>query len=511
MVWYNPRDWLNESIKAFKSKSDYLTDKQQATVSGEGYESFDITGFGSTGLSSFNMFYNQYINKTYKNEVAKIYHYRNMVNNPEISDVVEDAVNESLQEDTEGYIINFKVSDESISNKESLMKNINNEFYNFFYNKLNIEESAWNIFYDYFVDGRVYLENIINVNRPKEGIIGWKRLPSETMDRMYDEFGRIEAFLQYLSRDPKKPKDLEDAERDDKIIVFYPEQITFIPYQYGQNRNIIYGFLEKCKIPYNQLKLLETAMVIYRIVRAPERFVFKIDTGAMPRDKAMKYVEKVKQKMNKKQTFDPNTGTLQNSSSVLSLLDNYFLPQSDNRGSDISTVGGSSKGFESLDDIFYFQKKLYRALKYPMSRVENKFENRTGDNLFHGNAMGEITRDEIKWSKFLERQQKKIADNLKELFLLHLKFKNLKDTYGLTKDNFQIHFNDPSNYKSQMDQMLLETRINNYMHLSNEEGFSKFFLMKHYLNWDEETIKENAEGIKKDKELGLVSKDGMGF
>jgi CRISPR/Cas system-associated endonuclease/helicase Cas3 len=125
--------------------------------------------------------------------------------------------------------------------------------------------------------------------------------------------------------------------------------------------------------------------------------------------------------------------------------------------------------------------------------------------------MGEITRDEIKWSKFLERQQKKIADNLKELFLLHLKFKNLKDTYGLTKDNFQIHFNDPSNYKSQMDQMLLETRINNYMHLSNEEGFSKFFLMKHYLNWDEETIKENAEGIKKDKELGLVSKDGMGF
>ena len=194
-----------------------------------------------------------------------------------------------------------------------------------------------------------------------------------------------------------------------------------------------------------------------------------------------------------------------------SLMDNYYLPQSDNRGSDISTIGGNGSGFDDLSDIHYFQKKLYRALKYPMTRVENKLENRSGDNLFGGNSIGEITRDEIKWSKFLERQQKKFAEALKELFLLHLKFKGLQDQFGIKKDNFHVMFNTPSDYRAQMQQNLLETKMNNYMQLSNEEGFSKYWLMQRYLGLSEDEIKENADGLKKDKELGLVSDDDMGF
>jgi hypothetical protein len=217
------------------------------------------------------------------------------------------------------------------------------------------------------------------------------------MDYLYDyKHSRFEAFLQYKKPNTKKPKNFEEAEKDEDIITFYPEQISFIPYQYGKDKNTIVGFLEKVKIPYNQLKLLETSMIIYRIVRAPERFVFKIDVGNMPREKAMKYVEKIKRKMNKKESFDPNTGTLLNNTEILSVLDNYFIPQSENRGSDIETVGGSNIGFSELDDVYYFSKKLYRAMKYPLSRVERNEEKRRDENLFRGNSVGEITLDEIK-------------------------------------------------------------------------------------------------------------------
>lgn len=509
MVWYNPKTWfINEEIKAFKNKSDRLTDKQIEKQSGEGLEDISISGYGVNGLSSFNMFYDSYINKKFKDEVSKIQSYRSMMSNPEIADVVEDAVNESLQTDTDGYALNYKISDETITKKETLVKNINNEFYDLFYNKLNIEDKLWDMLYTYYVDGRLYTENVINESNHKQGLLDLKKLPSETMDRVYDEYGRISFFVQYLKQNCKKPKTLEEARNDENMIPLYPSQVNFMAFQYGKNKETIYGYLDKCSIPYNQLKLLETSMIIYRIVRAPERFVFKIDTGAMPRDKAMNYVEKIKKKMNQKQTFDPETGTLQNNSSVLSVMDNFFLPQSETRGSDISTVGGSNIGFKDLDDIHYFQKKLFRSLKYPISRVENRFEERSGDNLFRGNTIGEITRDEIKWAKFLERQQKKFADMLRDVFLLHLQFKGLKDHYGLSKDNLQLKFTPPSDYKEQMNQAMIETRMNNYMQLANEEGMSKYFLMKQFLQWDEETIKENAEGLKKDKDLGFTTDEG---
>lgn len=243
------------------------------------------------------------------------------------------------------------------------------------------------------MDEKIYVENIINQAKHKDGIIKTKILPIETIDELYDEQGNLEAYIQYLKKGMKKPKSLTEAKNDKDIVVFYPSQINCLSFSNGNETN---GFLEKSKIPYNQLKLLETSMIIYRIVRAPERFVFKVDTGAMPRDKAMKYVEKLKRKMNKKETFDPNTGTLTNNADVTSVVDSYFIPQGENRGSDISTVGGSNIGFKELDDIYYFQKKLYRSLKYPISRIENKHEGRSTDNLFQGDSFGDIARDEIK-------------------------------------------------------------------------------------------------------------------
>ena len=236
------------------------------------------------------------------------------------------------------------------------------------------------------------------IGTKKHGITGLKILQSETMDFKMNQSGKVEFFVQYLKKDGKLPATFEEAEKDNNLIVFYPSQISYINTgMFGRNRKDVIGFLDKAQQPYNQLKLLETAVIIYRIIRAPERLVFRIDTGNMPKDKAMKYVEKIKQKFQQKETYDPDTGQMINKPAITSLLENYFIPQSaDGRGSQIDTIGGNFAAFAELDDIYYFQRKLYRSMKYPMSRVSRMQENQEGDILFAGGRMGEITRDEIK-------------------------------------------------------------------------------------------------------------------
>jgi len=181
----------------------------------------------------------------------------------------------------------------------------------------------------------------------------------------------------------------------------------------------------------------------------------------------------------------------------------FVKNSADGRGSQIESIGGDSKGFTELDDIYYFARKMYRALKYPLSRITAGQEKREADITFGGGSTGEITRDEVKWAKFLERQQRKFTKELLNLFLLHLDFVGLKKQYELSPKKIQIWMNYPSDYREQMSQNFLETRFNNYSTLADREEFSTYYLMRKYLKWTDEEILENVKMKKKDKELGL--------
>jgi len=511
MAWFNrfgiytKSQLLDEQKKYFLNRGDSAK-KVSSDEVGEGIEDINLLGFGSVGLQSFNRFYDRYLNKVIDNEKQKILNYRKMAESPELGDVIEDAVNESTQADDNGNVIDFTIKSPHLSKNENISKTLYSEFNELFYNRIDINQMIWDLFRTFLIDGRLYYERIVKDSRQSQGIIGIKKLPSETMDYEYDpRTGKIIRFYQYLSGDTRKPLSYEEAlQRSGKdLIIFNPERIGFINYGvYGSTKYEIFGFLEKAKIPYNQLKLIETAIIIYRIVRAPERLVFKIDTGAMPRDKAMKFVEKIKNKFVKKQTYDPSTGRLAQEPEVLSILDNFFIPtSSDGRGSDITTVGGNSEGFKNLDDLYYFQKLLYRSVKYPLSRIELASESRSSDVLFGGGHASEIVRDEIKWAKFLERQQHIFTREMKRLFLLHLDFRGFKKQYDLDLNDFDISLQPPSRYKESMEQGYLAQNFDNYNSLANNPEFSKYYLMKKYLHWTDEEILENVEGLKKDKEL----------
>jgi hypothetical protein len=515
------KEMIGEEMKAFQNKGQYsLKLKDILATKGEGWENLvDIPGYAYTGAQSFNMFYNTYINKVFENELQRIAEYRSMAATSEISDVIEDAVNESTQEDDNGQVFHLEIKDKELEKNENVVNNLKKEFHDLFREKLNMKEQVWNILWTYYIDGRVYYERIIDERSPSKGIINIKRLPTETMDFFYDPIsGRITGYVQYIKgRNVKKPQSLEEAQRrsGEDLVFFNPNQIGFVDYGiYGNSRYEIIGYLEKIRIPFNQLKLLETAVVIMRIVRAPERYVFRIDTGNMPRDKALKYVEKIKQKMTKKQTYDPRTGKLTHEPDIMSILENFYLPQSaDGRGSQIDTIGGNTAMYSELDDVYYFQNKLYRAMKYPMSRVVAAQEKRPGDILFGQGQTSEISRDEIKWAKFLERQQKRICRDLTDMFLLHLEFKGMKKQYELTSKKVSVVMNPPSKYKEQMEQAFLDTRFANYQQLADRPEMSKYYLMKRYLKWDDEEIQANVEGKKMDVKLGLAEEGegGGGF
>ena len=495
---------ITEELPSFKNKGkSSVSDKQLKNRSGEGVTNI-VSGYGKESLTSFNNFYSSYINIVHNNEREKIMNYRVMAQMPEVASVIEDIIIESTSENTKGKIFEFEIVDQEYKNNENISKNLTDQFNDLFDRRLKINENIWDIIKTYYIDGKVYVEKLIQKNKPSHGIIGLKKLPTETMDFDIDHItGKINAFYQYLKPNVKRPSSIEEANKDENIIVFDPEQIIYLDYGiYGNTKEEVFGYLEKIKQPFNQLKLLETSLIIYRIVKSPERLVFSIDTGSMPKDKAMKFVEKIKRKLTQKISYDQKKGSLVNEPNVISMLDNYFLPQSaDGRGSSINSVGGNPSGFAEIDDIWYFNRKLYTALKYPMSRVMNMQEGRQNDTLFMQGTTSDISRDEIRWAKFLERHQNKISQEFTQLFLLHLEFQGIKKEYDIDESKININMIPPNNYKQQLEQMLLESQMNNYQNFANNSEFSKGFLMRKYLKWTDEEITLNSKYHNEDKKL----------
>ena len=273
---------VDEAIKAFEEKPKPKLRDTLATR-GEGWEDVvDIPGIGRVGLQSFNMFYNTLINRQFDNEVQRIWEYRNMASQTEVSDVVEDATNESTQEDDEGNVFRLDIIDKDLKQNENIVKNLRDEFKDLFVEKLDLPHEIWDLFHTYLVDGRCFYERIIDTRKPKEGLVGIKKLPSETMDYLYDPLsGEILLYMQYLKPKPKKPTTIEEARRrhGDDLILFEPNQIGFVNYGvYGRTKYNIFGYLEKARVPFNQLKLLETSVIIYRIVKLKK--TRKIKTSA---------------------------------------------------------------------------------------------------------------------------------------------------------------------------------------------------------------------------------------
>jgi hypothetical protein len=270
-------------------------------------------------------------------------------------------------------------------------------------------------------------------------------------------------------------------------------QITYINSGiWNQDKTFRLPFIENARRAYRQLSLVEDAIVIYRLVRAPERLVFNVDVGNMAPPKAEAYLRKLMQQYWSKKTFDSNQEGAVQKFNPQSMLDSFwFAKRAGSDGTNVTQLpGGANLG--ELADLMYFVNKLYKALKVPTNRLN------PDSSFSDGN---EILRDELKFAKFIIRLQQQFAGGLKNGFVTHLELKGLKQKYGIKDQNLHLHFNVPTNFYELRESQKLELKATNYNNLVASEFISATYGQKKYLGWNEVDIKVNRELLRKDAEF----------
>ena len=420
---------------------------------------------------------------------ARIRDYRVMAAFAEVGDALDEICDEIINTDHEGRIVRLLFRDREFKPHEQ--KEIQGEFQKFV-QYFDLDHKGWEYFRSLLTEGEVYWEHVIHKDHPKEGILGVVMVPTELIDPI---FGNIQnSIIQgYLLRKPvfneSNPTKIEDMQ----LIPMDKNQVTYINSGiWNDNKTIRLPFLENARRAYRQLSLIEDAIVIYRLVRAPEKLVFNVDVGNMSPPKAEAYLRNLQQKYWSRHTYDTDeSGTVQKFSPQ-SMLDSFwFAKRAGSEGTSVNTLAGG-QNLGELEDLMYFLKKLYKSLKVPVTRLnpEQAFQDGT-----------EILREELKFARFIIRMQQHFAAGLKNGFITHLKLKKIWEKYELKEMQLDLEFNVPTNFFEMREQQKLELRSNNYNNLAANEFVSNTWAQKRYLDWTDIEVKANREFLRKDKEL----------
>lgn len=424
-----------------------------------------------------------------ENKGARMRDYRVMAAYSDVADALDEICDEAINTDENGneLTINYKNIDLSESDKSLL-----DEEFNKFANYFDFKNRGWQYFRQFLVEGELFFELIIHKDYLKEGVLGVINLPGELIDPVYNNIQNmmVKGFIY------KKP--IFDPKRPDK-----QEKIEFIPLDENQvvyinsgvmseTKNMVLPFLENARRPYRQLSLIEDAIVIYRLVRAPERLVFNVDVGNMPAPKAEAYLKKLISNYWSSKTFDIDQGDVAKKFTPQSMLDAFWFPKrAGSEGSSVSQLAGG-QNLGELADLMYFIKKLYRSLKVPTTRLDPEDTFKDGS---------EILREELKFARFIIRQQQRFASGIKRGFTTHLKFKGLWDKLDLNEQNYEIEFNVPTNFYELRENQKLEMKVASFNNIATNEFVSNTFAQKKYLGWADRDVLANREFLRKDAEL----------
>ena len=435
-----------------------------------------------------------------KNEIELIYKYRDIAAQPECDAAIEDIVNESIIGDNVEVPVKLVLDEVEASDK--IKKTLQEEFQHIL-GLLNFNQYAHDIFRRWYVDGRLPYHIIIDSENAKTGI----------------------KELRYI--DPTKLRKVKEIEEEEdpktgaKIIKKQKEYFLFSDNKMGQanqglkihpdaiayatsgvldtSRKRILSYLQKAIKPVNQLRMMEDSLVIYRISRAPERRIFYIDVGNLPKGKAEEYLKNIMGQYRNKLIYDAKTGDIKDDKKHMSMLEDFFLPRREGgRGTEISTLpGGENLG--QIDDIIYFQKKLYKSLNVPMNRLEQEAQ-------FSLGRASEITRDEVKFKKFIDRLRKRFSDLFMQLLKTQLLLKGIitkedwnkwknQITYNFIEDNYFAELKQAEIWRERFDMLgSLDEYVGTF--ISNE------WVRKNVLQFDDEDIKVIQKQIDQEKKAG---------
>ena len=476
----------------------------------DGQESYISSGFFGSYVD---------IEGVYRNENELIRRYRSMALYPECDSAIEDIVNEAIVADTNDSPVSIELS--NLNASDGIKKKVREEF-KYILELLDFDKKAHEIFRNWYIDGRLYYNKVIDQKNPQDGIQELRYIDS--------------AKMKYVRQVKKTRNDgLARAEQDNPATYNFPELEEYFIYtpggsnQYGsapskgikltkdsvtyctsglvdRNKGSTLSWLHKAIKPLNQLMMIEDSLVIYRLSRAPERRIFYIDVGNLPKQKAESYLRDVMQRYRNKLVYDANTGEIRDDKKFMSMMEDFWLPRREGgRGTEITTLpGGQNLG--EITDINYFQKKLYRALNVPETRLQ-------GDTGFSMGRSSEILRDEVKFSKFVGRMRKRFSEMFSDMLKTQLILKNIitPEDWEYMSDHIQYDFLYDNHFAELKDAELLRERLTLAEQTQQYVGkyYSNDYVRRHVLRQSDEEIIEQDKLIEKEIESGAIPDPAM--
>jgi hypothetical protein len=443
---------------------------------------------------------------TAKNEVELISRYREMAMQPEIESAIDDIINESIVQDDDGR--NVKLIMDALKQPDKIKKAILEEF-NTVLRLLNYSNMAQDIFRRYYIDGRLFYHIIIDRENPIGGIKELRYIDPRKIRKV---------------RELRKKKDertgVEIMAVINEYYIYNDKAITGTQSNYGpvgtritkdsiininsglmdSRRAVVLSYLHKAIKPLNQLRMIEDATVIYRISRAPERRIFYIDVGNLPKLKAEQYLRDIMVKYKNKLVYDANTGEVRDDRKFLSMMEDFWLPRREGgKGTEITTLpGGQNLG--ELEDVKYFEKKLYKSLNVPISRLESS-------SGFTIGRSSEITRDELKFAKFIDRLRNKFAELFDQALRIQCVLKGICTDAEFTefKEHMYYDFIKDNNFSELKEAELMANRLSLLQQVDPYTGtyYSMGWIRRNVLRMDDEEIKLIDKEIDDEKKAGF--------
>ena len=396
----------------------------------------------------------------FKNEFELIRRYREMALHPEVDGAIEDVIQESIVSDTNQSPVEIELS--KLNASDGIKEKLRKEF-KFIKDLLDFDKKAHEIYRNWYVDGRLYYHKVIDLKAPHEGIQELRYIDSMKMrfvrhaikespndqgkiqaiqsqkeiNSIHQAFPKIEEYFMYTSKNTvggalNPSSNLTDT----KGVRFSKDSIAYCTSGLvDRNKGSVLSYLHKAIKSLNQLRMIEDSLVIYRLSRAPERRIFYIDVGNLPKMKAEQYLRDVMMRYRNKLVYDANTGEIRDDKKFMSMMEDFWLPRREGgRGTEISTLpGGQNLG--EITDIEYFKKKLYKSLNVPISRIE-------GDGGFNLGRSSEILRDELKFTKFVGRLRKRFSNLFLDMLKTQCLLKNVctPEDWDIMAENIQFDF-----------------------------------------------------------------------
>jgi len=420
-------------------------------------------------------------------KLRRLGEYRTMAAYSDVADCLDEIADELLFEDSGLYC---KLKFNGFGDKET-RNELSREFESFC-NIFELKKRGWDLFRSFLIEGELWFENVIDRDHPEYGILGLIQLPTELCTPVYENVQNTR-LKNYLVKRPVYNETTQEVDHDD-IIAFRKEQITYINSGlYSYDTAFVLPHIERARRAYKQLSMMEDCLLIYRMARSPEKLVFNVDVGNMSPPQAERFMNRLMLNYNTRKTFDFNSGRPHQTYDAQSVTDALWIPKRNGtEGTQVTTLT-SQANFNQLDDILYFKKQLYRSLYVPSSRL-----NQEGDPFKDGN---EITREELKFRRFIRRVQNRIEIGMKDTFITHLKLRGYWKQYNLSTYDFDIEFNTSSVFDEIRKQQFLDIQLNNFGNISQNEGMSNSFCQKKYLGLTDQEIAANRAARKADAAL----------